>query len=158
MIDFVIVCEKVFPFVSKLLIDENKIYSLANYSAKSKTMYSDHNSLITEMNINMNIIKPQRRVIYNYKNVEGFKKFKFDTSKKGKFSNIFNNNLSFGKQIKLWHKKFKFTLKNCFSKVRLKTNKVKKCKKFTKRKKAIMNKKSILRQQAEEELQQESIE
>ena len=51
VIDFAIVCDKIFPFVTKLLIDEQKIYSLTNYVSKTKIVYSDHNSLVINMNI-----------------------------------------------------------------------------------------------------------
>ena len=44
IIDFVVVCDKLVPFTKSLLIDENKMYSLTNYSAKNKISHSDHSS------------------------------------------------------------------------------------------------------------------
>ena len=95
IIDFVIVCDKVLPFVTKFVIDEKKIYSLANYSSKQKITYSDHNSLITDIDFKFENMKPERRLIFNLKNAEGYIKFKEITSKKKSFSNIFSNGLSF---------------------------------------------------------------
>ena len=137
VIDFVLVCDKMLSFVNKFTIDEKRIYSLANYSTKKKITYSDHNSLITEMNMKYERIKPERRLIFNFKDKEGLQKFREITSSKGWFSNIFNNGLSFSKQIKLWHKRLKVVVNNCFKKVRFKNHKKIKCKKFQKRKKAI---------------------
>ena len=51
VIDFVFVCDIVIPYVTKLLVDEQKIFPLANFSSKKKIKYSDHNSLLMEMNI-----------------------------------------------------------------------------------------------------------
>ena len=119
VLDFVIVCERVYPFVNKYTIDEEKIYSLANYSSKHKITYSDHNSLITEINFKFRKIKPERRLIFNYKNIEGLHKFRQLTENKGRFSNIFKSNLSFNKQIKLWNYRLKLAIKSCFKKVRL---------------------------------------
>ena len=123
VIDFVIVCDKVRPFITKFSIDEQKKFALSNYSSKGKIIYSDHNSLITEMNIQYDKIKPERRLSFNFSDKEGMNKIKHMTSLKGRFSNKFNNNLDFSKQIKLWQKKLKFTVKCCFKKVRLKKHK-----------------------------------
>ena len=52
VIDFVLACNKVLPFVQKMTIDEEKIYALANYSIKQKSLsYSDHNSIVVNLNL-----------------------------------------------------------------------------------------------------------
>ena len=66
VIDFVIVCDKIFPFITKFKIDEEKKYALSNYSSKGKITYSDHNSLISEMKIQYDRMKPERREIFNF--------------------------------------------------------------------------------------------
>ena len=45
VIDFVIVCDKVMPLMTKFVVDENKTFGIASYSRK-KICYCDHNSLI----------------------------------------------------------------------------------------------------------------
>ena len=57
VIDFVIVCDKVMPFMTKFIIDENKAHAFACYS-KKKINYSDHNSLIGFIQL-----KPQKTKI-----------------------------------------------------------------------------------------------
>ena len=91
ILDFVIVCDKLIPFVSQFIIDEQKMYALANYSSKCNQKYSDHNSIITKFSLTFHGLKPERRHIYNFKNEEGFLKFKSLTAANGRFSNIFNN-------------------------------------------------------------------
>ena len=59
VIDFVLVCDKMLPFVKKFQIDEEKIYALSCYS-KNNISYSDHNSLITRLNLEINFKKPER--------------------------------------------------------------------------------------------------
>ena len=105
IIDFVIVCDKVLPFLSKFTIDEQKKYALANYSSKGKITYSDHNSLISEINFQYNKAQPEKRTIFNFKDQRGLDKFRILTSKRGAFSDLFDNNLSFKKQTKPWQQK-----------------------------------------------------
>ena len=106
-------------FVSQFIIDEQKMYALTNYSSKCNQKYSDHNSIITKFSLTFHGLKPERRHIYNFKNEEGFLKFKSLTAANGRFSNIFNNKngLSFAKQIKIWQKRLKIAIKSCFLKV-----------------------------------------
>ena len=158
VIDFILVCEKVLPFVNKFIIDEQKIYSLANYSSKLKITYSDHNSLITEINFKYENIKPERRLIFNFKDPEGLQKFKFMTNIPGRFSNIFNSRLSFKKQVKLWNNKLQYVVKNCFKKVRLRKTKKFSCKKFKDEKNAITNHNKYMKTKAETELSKEDAE
>ena len=108
------------------------------------------------MDIKFEKLKPERRLIFNFKNEEGLIKFKEITSRKGSFSYIFNYQLSFKKQIKVWNMRLKTAVNECFQKVRLRNN-IKKysCKKFQKRKKAILTKSDKLRFHAENELSEE---
>ena len=96
VLDYVIVCEKVRPFVTQFTIDEEKKYALSNYSSRGKVKHSDHNSIITDMTFKFQRIKPDRRVIFDYNNQEGMAKFEYLTYIKGKFTGIFHNrSLSF---------------------------------------------------------------
>ena len=75
VIDFVIVCENVLPYVHEFLIDEQKLFALSSYFRKKTTLYSDHNSLITKLNLNYDLQKPERKLIYNFRDQEGMQKF-----------------------------------------------------------------------------------
>ena len=99
----------------------------------------------------------ERRHVYNFKNDEGFLKFKAITSANGRFSNIFNNEngLSFAKQIKIWQKRLKVAVKSCFLKVRIRVKKNKSCHIFKRRKRAIKRKEDGSKQKAEHDLEEE---
>ena len=76
IIDFVVICDKLLPFTKKLLIDENKSYSLTNYSRRKKITHSDHNSLILEIDLKIKPVKIDRKIIFNYRDEGSFLKFK----------------------------------------------------------------------------------
>ena len=142
VIDFVLACNKVLPFVQKMTIDEEKIYALANYSNKQKSLiYSDHNSII----VNLNLKEPnqivERKTIFNFRNSEGLKAFRDITTFTNKFSKCFYKNTPFNQQCKRWSKLVKSSIVECFKKIRITTSKnaAKKCNLFQKRKKAIKN-------------------
>ena len=99
IIDFVIVCDKIFPLVSKFIVDEKHAFSLSNYSGR-KIVKSDHNSLITKVNLRIKKTRPERRTIFNFQDVEGLKKFKHLTSNSEKFTNIFCQNITFEQKTK----------------------------------------------------------
>lgn len=154
-IDFVIVSKKLIHFVNKFTIDENKIFSLINFSSKGKPTYSDHNSILTEMNIRYEKLRPERRLITNFKSEEGFRNYKHETSQKGFFSEIFTKNISFKKQLKLWNHRLTSVVNRCFKKVRIKKDKRFVCKTFKKRKKAIVEGNISLKNAIEKDLQEE---
>ena len=111
--------------------------------------------MITEIDIKFEKLKPERRLIYNFKDPEGLKKFRKVTSYNGIFLNIFNKQSSFKKQIKVWHSKLKRVVNDCFRKVRLRKNKKLTCKKYQRRKNAILNQNLKMRHMEESELRQE---
>ena len=87
-------------------------------------MHSDHNSLITELNINIPRTKPDRRVVFRFKEEEDFKKYYKMTSDNAKFTNILDSLAedNFDAKINQWNKVFKRTLHSCFRKVRINKN------------------------------------
>ena len=156
VIDFVFVCDIVIPYVTKLLVDEQKIFPLANFSSKKKIKYSDHNSLLMEMNIKHEHFKNPRRLIYNFKSQDNMKIYKQKTTKSGFFTNIFKSNLSFNKQIKSWLQNLNMVIGNSFQKLRIKPQKYT-CKKFKTRKLAIQNQDFIMKAIAEDELSEKQV-
>ena len=119
MIDFVIVCDNVLPFVQKLLVDEGKTYALSNYSKDNRITHNDHNSMITELNLKVEEPKPERVTVFDWKNDDSWKMFKKMTSIKGKYTKIFQSSKPFNKQVNEWEKMLKKTIHLCFKKVRL---------------------------------------
>ena len=123
VIDFAIVCEKIFPYFTKLLIDEKKIYSLTNYSCKTKTVYSDHNSLVMNVNLEYQKQKQERKIVFNFRNLNSLRKFKTSTTNTNKFTTCFNEIEPFSKQVKQWSNLFNGTIRKCFERVRMRKNK-----------------------------------
>ena len=150
-----IVCDKIYPFVTKLLVDEQKVYSLTNYSSKGNFVYSDHNSLIMNVNLEFMKQKTDRRIIFNYKNIKSFEQFKKVTSKTNKFSNCFLTNEPFSKQEKIWSKLLNGAIHKCFERVRVKRRGPILCKKFQRRKKAIKFKNMKEKAASEDDLSKE---
>ena len=68
IIDFILVCDKVIPYVTKMLIDEEKKYAVMNFSSKNKPpTYSDYNTIIVDINLKIKKHIPERKIVYNNK-------------------------------------------------------------------------------------------
>ena len=141
VIDFVLSCNMVFPFVKNMLIDEEKIFSLANYSKKQQSLvHSDHNSIIVNLNLKEQKVQIERKTIFNFRNSEGLNKFKMKTTNTNKFSKCFSKQTTFKKQCKEWSKLVTTTVFQCFAKIRINPSKRKRvCNVFRKRKKCIQS-------------------
>ena len=91
VIDFVIVCDRVRPYMTIFIVDEKKAFPLANFS-KKKISYSDHNSLIGFLELKIQKTKMERKVIFDYKKNESIDNFKRMTNENENLINIFSNN------------------------------------------------------------------
>ena len=63
VLDFFIVCDKILPFVIRMIIDEEQKYVLSNYSkikGKQVVKKSDHNPVILELLLEYTVKKPDR--------------------------------------------------------------------------------------------------
>ena len=140
-IDFVLVCDKILPYVSKFYIDEQKMYALTKYSKKSM-VHSDHNTLFGYMNLKIQKSCGERKTIFNFRNSEDMQKFKQITTNTSRFTNCFKSSEPISNQVSNWHKILKHSLKTSFKKVRVKNQSFKYCKKFKARKNAIKNNKA----------------
>ena len=105
VLDFFVVNAKVLPFVKKMLVDENKEFSLINLAQikkNKKFIESDHNALVIEMEINEQQEKPKREEIFNFRSKAGQEAFKNETEINEDLLNCFRNNQPFEVQIKIW--------------------------------------------------------
>ena len=75
VIDFVIVCNKIRPYMTKFIVDEQKCFAFSHFS-KKKIKYSDHNSLVGFIKLKIHKVKYERKVIFDYRNSESLKAFK----------------------------------------------------------------------------------
>ena len=145
VIDFALVCNTILPFVKKLLVDENQIYSLSNYNSKNKRIiHSDHNSLITEFHLKIENRKAERKTIFNFKDQDALNNFKLKTTSTRVLTHCFSNeNMSFQSQCKKWFKRIKKFINDSFTKLRVQPKKTKKCPIFLKRIGAVRSGKKI---------------
>ena len=79
VLDFFLVNEKMVQYLTKMKVDEEEQYALTNLAQKRKTKAakkSDHRTLILELNIQFNKIKPDIKEYFNFKSEYCQKKFK----------------------------------------------------------------------------------
>lgn len=140
ILDFFIVCRRILPFVTKMVIDEEKKFILTNYKPArkgEKAIDSDHFTEYLDINLKVNPAKPVRKEIYNFKCKQSQETFKEITSDTEEFSNCFEDNNSFLDQIDNWRKVLQAKCQKSFKKIRI-TNK-KKPQKMNPRKSALIN-------------------
>ena len=125
ILDYFIINEKLRPFVKKMVVDEEREFTLINLAQikKNKRMVeTDHNALIVDMEFDSENIR-MRDEIFNLKSRSGQKAFFEETDKNEELMNIFKNNLSINSQAYKWKKIFNDILQKCFKKVRVVKNK-----------------------------------
>ena len=79
ILDFFVVCSKVLPFVTKMVIDESKKFVLTNYRKVGKTgksVDSDHFTEYLDLDIEIEKVRTERVEILNFKEEESKLKFK----------------------------------------------------------------------------------
>ena len=127
ILDVFIVCDLVLPFVTKMVIDENKKHILTNYEnikKGGKANDTDHSTENIDLKLKISAEKPIRQEVWNFRNKDAQNKFKMQTSKTNDFTNCFNNELSLEIQIQNWRNILVKNIKDNFKKVRI-TKKIK---------------------------------
>ena len=122
VLDFFVVCQKVLPHVTKMVIDEERKHILTNYEKArkgGKTSETDHATEYIDLNLNIVTEKPKRVEVWNFKNHEAQAKFKIQTSETNDFSSCFEDNLPILGQIKNWRDVFEIHCRNSFKKIRI---------------------------------------
>ena len=126
ILDFFIINERMLPFLTKMIIDEERDYPLSNFSQikkNGKVIETDHNGLILEMTINVRKQKPERVEIFNLKNKACQEAFRMETDRNNELLTSFNDNFTDEVQCQNWFKTFNHILHKCFRKVRVVENK-----------------------------------
>ena len=122
ILDFILFCDKILPFVTKLVIDEDKVHSLVRYSHKTKTkqpIVSDHNSLILKLDLFVKNSPTPRASHFKFKDSSSMKSFNMTTSNTNKFTKSFSSNETFEKQVKKWMSVLKSNVHKIFRKFRV---------------------------------------
>ena len=119
ILDFFIVCKKIAAFIERMIIDEEKQFPLSRYTKNGKK-HSDHNSMILYLDIDYYLKKPDRKELFNFKNVECQKAFFQKTEHSELLTKCFLNKKSSENQSKDWFKILNGYFYECFRKIRCK--------------------------------------
>ena len=121
VIDFFLVCDRILPFVRRMLVDEKKQYALSSFHTKKGVQYkkdSDHNPLVLWLEIMGSAKKPDRMEYFNFKNSDCQEKFKELTNSTVKLTSCFENDFALEKQCSKWFKELNEIFHQSFDKIR----------------------------------------
>ena len=122
VLDFFVVCARVRPHVTRMIVDEQKKHILTNFKvAKNGVTATDTDHFTQFMDVNFQIRneKPIRREIFNFKDTASQVYFKDITSKTKLFSDCFKNDLPLKQQVENWRQILKSHCQNAFKKIRI---------------------------------------
>jgi hypothetical protein len=142
VLDFFVVCARVLPYVTKMVIDEDKKYILTNYGKKDalfnkgkcnkrkkgvpkinrkgfKAIDSDHFTQYMDVNLELITEKPERKEVFNFHDKKSQAAFKEITSNTDEFSKCFQNNLPLQKQVNKWRHVLKSYCYKAFRRIRI---------------------------------------
>ena len=123
VIDFFVVCDRVFPFLKKMVIDEEKKFVLTNFEKVKiggKATDSDHLTQFLDIELEIENGKPERKEFYNFKKRESQEKFQQITSETTEFSECFSTNAPLNAQIENWRKLLRNSCNEAFPKIKIK--------------------------------------
>ena len=101
ILDFLIINEKLRPFLSKMMIDEDRNFCLSNFSQFQKNkrvIETDHNTTIAELNISVPKRKPERIEMFNLRNKRCQDLFTLETENNTDLIECFQNEMPFDTQ------------------------------------------------------------
>ena len=153
VLDFFIVCEKILPFISKMIIDERGENALTRYRG-GKIIKADHHMLKLVLSLTIHEKRQDEQVEpFNLRNKLCLKQFKDFTTNTDKFTKCFSSNELFEVQFKRWQRQFQKALHANFRKIRhtkVDTKKVSKIDILMNKKKDILKNKNINSKDREE--------
>ena len=123
VIDFFVVCNRVLPYVQKMVIDEKKEFVLTNYTRDKqgvKAIDTDHYTQYIDLNLEIENPKIKRIEILDFKKKKNQEKFRHLTANTTKFTKCFENLLPLQIQIQNWKTLLNASCKEAFSKIRIK--------------------------------------
>ena len=128
VLDFFVVCHRILPFVSKMVIDESKKHILTNYQRArcgGKATDSDHFTEYLDINLKFTSEKPERIEIFNFKDIESQNIFRKLTSDTKEFTNCFLDSSPLKLQVEKWREVLNSYCKKAFKKIRIKKKRIK---------------------------------
>ena len=105
------------------MIDDERKHTLVKIVENKKgvtTTESDHNTIVTEMNITWNSnVKQPRHEIFNFKNKECLKQFENETNDTNELSQIIDSEKELDLVMKKFLKRFDGFTHKCFKKIKV---------------------------------------
>jgi hypothetical protein len=101
-----------------VIIDEDKLFVLSNYSKVKGKKDSDHNTLISKFSLTITSKKPPREEYFNFKDKECQEIFFNETNYTSAFSACFENEKDIKEQGQAWFKTLNKFFHKSFKKVR----------------------------------------
>ena len=104
VLDVFVVCDKIRPFLTKMVIDESREYVLTNFNPiriGGRAIESDHNTEFLKLGLQYDQKKTERIEVFNFKNVECQEVFLSQTER---FTECFNSNQPLEDQAVKWKK------------------------------------------------------
>ena len=117
------VCNRVLPFVKKMVIDEDQKYVLTNFEKVKnggKANNSDHFTQFMDLELEIENVKPERIEIYDIKKKVYQDKFRKLTSETSDLSKCFETNAPLYAQIENWRTLLRFYCNQAFPKIKIK--------------------------------------
>ena len=125
ILDFFIMNDKMLSFLSNIIIDEDRSFTLSNFSQFKKNkrvIETDHNLMYADFDVSIPKRKPQRIELFNLRNKDCQAMFTTETTENSQLIKCFENMLPFENQCKMWLKTFNSLLYKCFRKIRVVKN------------------------------------
>ena len=124
VLDLFMVCDNMFPHVSKMYVDEQGLHRLTNFFHKQgRPTETDHSTLVLHIDLKFKPIKPHRVEEYNFRSTEGQNRFQVLTTDTNMFSECFKSNKNFSTQVTNFEERFKMIQAKSFCKIRTRKRK-----------------------------------
>jgi hypothetical protein len=122
ILDFFLVCDKILPLVTRMVIDEKGENALCKYRA-GNVVKADHHMLKIEINIMFHMKKDhERNEMFNLKDKVCQQQFKLFTTNTKRFTRCFETEEIFDIQFKRWQRQLQKALYANFRKIRIKND------------------------------------
>ena len=125
VLDVFVACDKIVPYVTRMVVDEKREKVLTNYrkfKQIGRIIESDHNPIFLFLSLKFSKLINERITVYQFRNKESQQLFKMLTSNTKDFTNCFNNNLSFEEQTTNWRQVLENFFKNHLKRLELLTS------------------------------------
>ena len=125
IIDYVIVCDRLEPFINKMEIDDKSVKVLTKIISKNgvkSLKTSDHNIITCSFSVQVPKRQQERTEVYNLRNKEKLKEFKDKTTKTNQFTESLKSevNESVRELGKKWNNVINSVIRENFQKFRVK--------------------------------------